>query len=198
MTIIKKNSTGSESSSELSSKSVAIVESQYLRQISGNNLKNVRRAGVIVYTVYEKKLLFALGIDNDSGDICDFGGKYDGRLDYDGLDTAIREFTEESLSSFGIFDRESLKNCACSFNGTNLMIFLPLDVIPQKIDDIFIERMIDVDKPEIKKIKWFDLENLKLLIKGLPSRSLEDRKVKNYNIYNPTKRMIVPDVFEKI
>ena len=79
-----------------------------VKDIDWNNPKYIR-AGVIPYAYQGDVLFFAFGIENDVGAIGDFGGHKED-IDYDCLDSAIREYSEEALDIFGVLDRNKLKN----------------------------------------------------------------------------------------
>jgi hypothetical protein len=81
--------------------------------VKGSDLNNTRqiknkRAGVIVYTFFEGRLYFLLGVDRRTREYTDFGG---GCKNNETLTQgAWREFQEESCGVFSILDRDCLNS----------------------------------------------------------------------------------------
>ena len=64
-------------------------------------------AGILPYTIKNNQYLFLLG-ENEHKGWKDFGGKYEFSIDRHIIDTAKREFMEETLGS--IFTKQELEN----------------------------------------------------------------------------------------
>lgn len=77
-------------------------------ELNISSLPENKRAGVIVYTMYEGRLYFLLGVDRKSGEYTDFGGGCkNGETLQQG---AWREFHEESCGIFSILAENCLDN----------------------------------------------------------------------------------------
>lgn len=87
----------------------------------------IRRAGIIPYTFYKKEFFIIFGLERGIGSISDFGGTYE-RADGDLINTALREYREETLDLFPMISREELINLnpPCLYNETTFEILLPL------------------------------------------------------------------------
>ena len=70
--------------------------------VSNVNLSRIRprRAGVIIYTVSNGRLYFAMGLDSNTHDLTDFGGTVEYETDENAVKGALREFSEETLGIF--------------------------------------------------------------------------------------------------
>lgn len=81
---------------------------------------NIVRAGVIPYTVTPIGVFFCLGQDRKSSDLTDFGGGVKVE-DTSPIDTAIREFREESKDSFhpNCYDPTTYNDCLCLIRSTH-------------------------------------------------------------------------------
>jgi hypothetical protein len=117
----------------------------------------IERSGVIVYTIYNNKFYFGLGVAHDSGDITDFGGGIK-KKDYSLIDGTLRELTEESLGVFGKFTHEEIQNCVCIYNKNTMILFIPVQIDKNKITNIFRERVKNVNNPEVDSIFWVTKE----------------------------------------
>jgi len=83
------------------------------------------RGGIIPYLDTPNGHLYGFGIDADYGTLIDFGGHRED-FDYDILDTARRELSEESFDVFGKPSREELLNLPVLYNRTDMEIFWPI------------------------------------------------------------------------
>lgn len=92
------------------------------------------RAGIIFYTIHDGQRYYLLGIDSSTQQLTDFGGGFESERDRDRLDTAIREFTEETLYTFEL-DRSMIEkiNPICLDNRQSLIVFIPIEGDPAKI-----------------------------------------------------------------
>ena len=86
------------------------------------------RSGVIVYSYnnYNNEYYFYMGQDQNSNDLTDFGG---GCLkEHDPIESALREFTEESKAVFGNYTKDQVNECIMAYTDSMLIIFIPLIV----------------------------------------------------------------------
>jgi len=71
--------------------------------------ENIKRAGVIPYIKKNNTVIFILGLDEAIASISDFGGTREAK-DADPLETALREFQEESFGVLGGLSRKNLES----------------------------------------------------------------------------------------
>lgn len=67
----------------------------------------IKRAGVIPYIKRQNNVFFLFGLDEGIASISDFGGTRE-KKDKDIIDTALREFREETFGIIGTLDRSHL------------------------------------------------------------------------------------------
>lgn len=105
----------------------------------------MRRVGVIMYTVYNDRVYFGLGLDAGSHDLSDFGGskKTAGESSLKG---ALREFTEETLKIFDPIDVRELDDCLVVHSERDLIVFARLDVDPQEVCDAYLTKYAEIMK----------------------------------------------------
>lgn len=125
----------------------------------------IERSGVIVYTIYNNKYYFGLGIDHDSGDITDFGGGIK-KKDHSLIDGTLRELAEESLGVFGRVTPNEIDECVCVYNQNTMVVFIPLIVNKEKVMNVFKHRLKYVKEPEVDSIFWITKETFINLIYG--------------------------------
>ena len=87
-----------------------------------NDKTKTTRSGIIPYTIMKKRFYFFIGIDGISVDYSDFAGTYE-KKDRSLLETAVREFREESLYIYKVKNVKSVKNCLSVYNKESLTIF---------------------------------------------------------------------------
>jgi hypothetical protein len=140
----------------------------------------IRRAGVIIYTVYRGCAYFGLGLDSASHDPTDFGGSVRDRDRYrDGeqesaLRAALREFDEESLGIFESVTVDEIQDCPVVYGERDLVVFVHLDVNPHTVCEKFnakhrsiLDRHGDMrtimtwSEPEMCAIVWLTLDEMK-------------------------------------
>lgn len=132
--------------------------------VSTVNENYYNRGSVLPFQIINGKIFYALGIDTNTGGLCDFGG---GRETEDRsiIQTALRELSEESYNIFASSktDHQSshsitesdIQNCGYIFHGRNLCILLPV-----KIDILesqrLLEQLASKDlKSEMSSLIWF-------------------------------------------
>ena len=95
------------------------------------------RGGVIPYTVYDGDYLFGLGKDRKTGELGDFGGwvKYKKREKV--VQCALREFSEETLGSFGYYSEVDVGFCPVLYNRKSAILFLHLMFDPVCVSGVF-------------------------------------------------------------
>lgn len=105
--------------------------------IKNNHLSDIRRAGIILYTKYKKEILIGLGVDSVTHDLTDFGGGVLPSIDNNPIETAFREFHEETLGIFeDKLDKDYSKDfskCYAIHDRTNVLIFIEIDYEPEDV-----------------------------------------------------------------
>lgn len=156
-----------------------------------NSQRQFDRAGVIPYTVTgrngQQRLSFCLGIDRLYKEFSDFGGRSIPRIDKDGIEVAIREFTEETLGCFpkGIISRTKVKNSVAVASDTTLIVFLRCSVDPNHVSQVFRNKVNQND--EMSDIKWISEEEFKTLV-------LVNKWSKEPKIYSRVNNLIYPNL----
>lgn len=127
-----------------------------------------RRGGVIPYGIdNEGKLWFGTGIDAKYGDITDFGGSIE-KEDDDYIETAMREFEQESIGSFGQFYKEDFYGHYVVMTKRIVIIFYFLGKIDEnymkKVSNCFdhlLPLQKDPKRKEVSNIFWYEGTNLR-------------------------------------
>lgn len=123
------------------------------------------RSGVIVYTVFEDTLLFGLGIDLIYGNITDFGGQVSYTEDRNAVVGGLREYYEETHGIFGQFNPEQVKDCKVALRDDMMVMFVPLEIYPEKASIEFLKKAkLSADR-EIKELIWLNKKDLFKLIR---------------------------------
>ena len=126
------------------------------------SLLTIKRAGIVAIRIDGEENLHAmLAKDKLSGDDTDLGGHPE-PTDQDCLDTAIREFGEESLGVFGPITREQVGRSIAVFNAQVLIVFVRLDYDPKQIIRLFDQRAKAATHP-IEVTKLFEVDRSTLL-----------------------------------
>ena len=136
----------------------------HVKNIDFNKVKP-SRSGIIVYTRYQGKTYFILGIDTVSGDITDFGGGVSVKTE-NAITGGLREFSEESLGIFGEITIEELKRCVCVYDESNIIIFVPIKIDISRKYYEFINRLKLIKYPEVKDLSILDTKEFISLING--------------------------------
>ena len=116
--------------------------SAVVTRVNQLNLNNVRpsRGGIVLYTVYQKRLYYGFCIDSRTHDLTDGGGTIDYKIDKTVLHGSIREFEEETVEIFEHITVEDIKWCPVVYDDKNLIIFMHIDVDPNEVSQKFNER----------------------------------------------------------
>lgn len=96
------------------------------------------RGGVILYTIYQKRLYIGLAIDSASHDLTDFGGRIYYDTDPNCITGSLREFHEETLGIFNPITVEQVENYTTIHDNNNLILFLHLNVNPNTVSEKFL------------------------------------------------------------
>jgi hypothetical protein len=96
-----------------------------------------RRAGIILYTVYEGSVYFGMGLDSRTHDLTDFGGGVSYSTDKNVINGALREFQEETLKIFEDLTIDNIGHCPVIYDSKNLIIFLHANIDPNEVCNKF-------------------------------------------------------------
>lgn len=129
--------------------------------------KNFIRSGIIPINNVNGTLFFAFGVDTSTGKLTDFGGHREYQ-DYDLLDTALREYREESYETFGLLDRETIKNLHIIIGYDTFDILLPINGDLDIYRETFSQRVLKDPEPEISNIVWLSRRQLLRLLESSP------------------------------
>lgn len=104
-------------------RSVSPLQIKMCRDVS--RIKMERSAIIPYYLSEDGDVIFFLGVDSVSGDVCDMGG---GVKKYETPITgALREFNEESRGIFGDVSVSKLESSLCIFNKTMCTILIKIE-----------------------------------------------------------------------
>lgn len=165
-----------------------VAHSCLVKDIPTTDLANVRRAGVILYTQLRNEIWFGLGIDRLSKDITDFGGSRELR-DRNAIETACREFYEESLGIYGIFPYDAVQNLKCVYNKRSLIIFIPVIVNPKTAVRSFKCMVKNTD--EISGLIWLTRENFMKMVSMPVVRTMEMLVPMDLRLYTKVRSLLV-------
>lgn len=98
------------------------------------------RAGVIMYACHKNILYFGLGIDANTHELTDFGGRADYNVDTNGVMAGLREFHEETLGIFAPLTSDDVAKSLVVSDDRNLIIFAYVPFSPNIISAIFNEQ----------------------------------------------------------
>lgn len=151
------------------------------------------RGGIIPYVVVPTdegdQVVYGFGLDSTSADLTDFGGKRDPK-DRDIIDTAIREFGEETLSVFGKLNRRDLIGSRIIYDSIIAIILYRYNIDPDDIPKLMAEfntRAQQLQKPEITTLIWLTPNQIRRAIQ-LNRYSIEG--FQPFIIYYPTLRVL--------
>lgn len=104
----------------------------HIQEFLRSPLPGLKRSGIVPYTdkIHPKSRYYCLGIDYYFGHITEFAGKVDTLKDGDIIDTALREFHEETGGIFAPLTREDLisQNVEILHDDLSLLVFVRVDV----------------------------------------------------------------------
>jgi hypothetical protein len=151
------------------------------------------RGGIIPYIVVPTtdgdQIIYGLGLDSTSADLTDFGGKRDPR-DRDIIDTAIREFGEETLSVFGQLTPRDLIGSRIIYDSQSAIIFYRYDIDPNEISNLieeFNHRAKQLRQSEITTLIWLTRDQIRRAI-DLNRYTIDG--FQPFIIYYPTLRLL--------
>lgn len=105
-----------------------------LRDLNYSEISTCERAGVmlLLYDHETSQILTINGQDAKTGEISNFAGKIRPRHDRDPIETALREFSEETLGCFGHLDRKLLADSWVIYNREELILlyYIEYDIGP--------------------------------------------------------------------
>lgn len=130
-----------------------------------NTIRDVPvRAGAIIYTKYHGITYFCLGIDTESGNLTDFGGGV--KKGESIIEGGLRELEEESQGVFGHMVPDDIENTV-TFHSYNMAItFIPLEVNPRSVTEMFKQKIKNKENPEVCDITWLNTEEFLESIHG--------------------------------
>ena len=123
------------------------------------------RSGAIIYTHYQGKTYFCLGVDTNYGDLTDFAGgvKKDEMMMENGMIIGgLRELEEESLGVFGKLSFEDVANQLSFYSSNMLIMFIKLNVNMVNVKKEFSEKAAKVGEftpnkeLEVSDIEWVE------------------------------------------
>lgn len=130
-----------------------------------SQLKNVKmnmempiRSGVIVYTHYRGKTYFCLGVDNNFGDLTDFGGGM--KKNETVIECGLRELEKESQGLFGEINIKEVENNLGVYSKNMMIMF-----IHRNVDIIKTKKDFKSNK-EISNIEWLETKDFIETISG--------------------------------
>lgn len=134
-----------------------------------SQIKNVKmtmetpsRSGVIIYTHFKGKTYFCLGVDNNFGDLTDFGGGMKKNETF--INCGLRELEEESKGVFGEIKEEEIQSNMGVYSKNMMIMFIYRNVDMVKTKKDF--------KPnnEVSNIEWIETKDFIDIISGKGKR----------------------------
>ena len=150
-----------------------------VRDNDWNDRKYIR-AGIIPYCVIGENIFFCFGVENGVGAIGDFGGHRE-KVDSDALDTAIREYQEESLNLFGELKRDRLQDCYILDGSDTVEILLPVTGSMYEYSTRFRNTIREDTSHEVQSIIWLSKSQL---LTAIDSQHEAFDGTKIYHMYN--------------
>lgn len=141
-----------------------ITFKQTVKNLNKKNTTNINRAGIIPYRYSKEGLIFLMGVDKQYKEITDFGGCYNRKKDKNKVETALREFREETLDIFGEITREQIQDSLAIINNKNLIIFLHMPILEKETIKLFEEKKKNFPGREIETLIWLNLEEFEDLV----------------------------------
>ena len=151
---------------------------QRVRDMNWNDPKYIR-AGIIPVVEQHGVRFYGFGLDNNVGQLGDFGGHYE-HVDADLLDTAIREYEEESLNVFGVLTRDLLQDCVVLDGTDTIEILVPVPPPFYAYTQRFRAMITTNTEHEIQDIVWL---SAKQVITAIDSQQATHQQTKLYHMY---------------
>jgi hypothetical protein len=139
-----------------------------------------KRAGIIPFCVQNNVIFFAFGVENGVAALADFGGHRE-KYDTDLLDTAIREYREESLNVFGIFTRDNLLSCFVLEGKDTLEFLVKVNPPIYYYTKTFQTMVGDNSEHEVQSIVWLSRRQL---FNALDSQQNSYQGTKIFHMYD--------------
>ena len=136
----------------------------HVSELPADKAKYWKRAGIVLYKLVGTVptggvgIRLAFGIDRESGDISNFAGKPLKYADKNILDTAVREFEEESLGVFDRVNKAQLQDSVVIYNDNEIIIFYRMNFNEKEIQAKFAR--VATSSSEMKKIYFCNVEEL--------------------------------------
>jgi hypothetical protein len=135
------------------------------------NLETIHpsRGGVILYTILNGELYFALGLDSRTHELTDFAGGISYKRDGNVISGALREYQEETLNIFSPLSYDNITHCPVIYDSNNLTIFIRVDVNPDDVSRVFGQRYEAYSKlnkgvPEVCSITWLNIKEFRYCV----------------------------------
>ena len=141
--------------------------------------ENPVRSGAIIYTHYQGKTYFCLGVDTNYGDLTDFAGgvKKDEMVMENGVIVGgLRELEEESLGIFGDLSFQDVANQLSFYSSNMLIMFIKLNVDMNETKGDFLQKAGKVGDfvcnkdLEVSDIQWLEKSDFLESISGRGKR----------------------------
>jgi len=148
-------------------------------------LLSAKRAGIVLVSFdlnidKQPRRYLGLGIDSRTSDLTDFGGSFSNTYDRHILDTALREFDEETLYMFNKLTYDDVKDSFCLYDKKIFILFLNVvKVFPKFNRNVFnnafvnrvkeatnVAKIYNIIPPEITGVIWTELDDFSLLLKS--------------------------------
>lgn len=141
-----------------------IVIVKQVKNLTEKDLSSVTRAGVIVYRVIDiiNGVHLLLGVDRKHKELTDFGGGVSKKKDKNPIETALREFNEETLGIFGQLTIKDIKDSLAFINQQMMVIMIHMPVNLEKTVKTFEKNL--VKHTEISDLVWISLQELEDII----------------------------------
>lgn len=108
------------------------------------------RSGAIIYTHYENKTYFCMGVDSLYGDLTDFAGGV--KKNENVLEGGLRELEEESLGIFGKLTKNDIMDNLVFYSSNMMIMFIYLDLDIGKSRKDFSNRLKEMRAKEYYKL----------------------------------------------
>ncbi len=142
-------------------------------------LDGVFRAGIIPYCIKDEIKYFCFGVEDGVGALADFGGQVD-PADRNLLDTAVREFTEETAGVFGEIDRDRLNSSTCLMGALTVDILYEVDAKMSSYNLAF-ENAVKNGDTEVIRFVWLSKTQVLNYIK---MSKMRQKGVNMYHMYD--------------